>query len=295
MTKRLATVGDLVLDLVLDARLPAQADAHQTLKRLQFEAGGACTTVLAARNMGLDAAVLGTLGDDPQGQMLLDILNGAAVDTSALLIPDGSTTTTVVALTDTASGEHVFLGHYGFGDDIPFTDAARKTLAGADAVFIPGYTLVEARLAGLVAGVLGWLAEHDGRLYFDVGPFSRQLTRTQVDSVLARTAVLLLTEDEIPFVTAGARGLAAIRELRRRYPALTIALKLAAAGCRIMTGADEIHCPGFAVHAVDTVGAGGRLRRRIHLGRFAGVFAARLWHNRQRHGRGQRETRRGGA
>ncbi|MCY3832108.1 MAG: carbohydrate kinase family protein [Chloroflexi bacterium] len=263
MTKRLATVGDLVVDIVLDARLPVQADAHQTLKRLEFEAGGACTTVLAGRNMGLDVSVLGTVGDDSQGRMLLDLLSAAAVDTSALVIPERSTTTTVVALTDSARGDHVFLGHYGVGADIGFTERAERVLASADAVFIPGYTLVEARLTGLVDGVLDWLAAHESRLYFDVGPFARQLSLTQLDRVLALTDTLLLTKDEIPFVTAGAGGLAALRELRRRYPTLTIALKLAQAGCRIITGADEMHCPGFAVKVVDTVGAGDA---------FAGAF-----------------------
>lgn len=256
MTKRLVTVGDLVVDIILDARLPVQAKAHQTLKRLQFEAGGACTTVLAARNMGLDVAVLGTVGDDLQGRMLLDLLSAAAVDRSALVTAERSRTTTVLALTDTTRGEHVFLGHYGVGADIAFTERAERALASADAVFIPGYTLVEARLTGLVDGVLDWLAAHGSRLYFDVGPFARQLSSTQLDRVLALTNTLLLTEDEIPFVTAGAGGLAALRELRRRDPALTIALKLAAAGCRILTGAGEIHCPGFAVDVVDTVGAG---------------------------------------
>ncbi len=256
MPKRLVTVGDLVADLVLGARLPLQAERHQTAKTLRFEAGGACTTILAARNMGLAVAALGTVGADFQGRMLLDILNAAAVDTAALLIPPGSTTTTVLALTDTGQGQHVFVGHYGAGADIEFTSAAEARLKSADAVFIPGYTLVEARLSGLVDGVLDWLAEHDGRLYFDVGPFSRQLSRAQVNQTLAVCDTLLLTEDEIPFVADGARGLDACRRLCARYRNLTIVLKLAAAGCRILSRSLDLACPGFAVDAVDTVGAG---------------------------------------
>ena len=206
--------------------------------------------------MGMRVAVLGTVGDDLQGLLLLDILNAAAVDTSALVIPGRSTTTTVLALTDSEAGEHVFLGHYGVGADIPFIDAAEARLAAADAVFMSGYALVEERLAGLVDGVLDWLAKHERRLYFDVGPFSSQLSSAQVDRMLALTDTLLLTEDEIPFATAGGSGLAALRELRRRYPRLTVVLKLADAGCRILTGAEEIICPGFAIDVVDTVGAG---------------------------------------
>ena len=256
MPKRLVTVGDLVADLVLDARLPLQAQEHQTAKSLRFEAGGACTTILAARNMGLDVAALGAVGADFQGRMLLDILDAAAVDTTALLIPPESTTTTVLALTDAEQGEHVFIGHYGVGADIEFTSAADARLRSADAVFIPGYTLVEARLAPLVAGAFDWLAEREGRLYFDVGPFSRQLSRAQVNQALAVCDTLLLTEDEIPFVADGAGGIDACRRLCARHRSLTVVLKLADAGCRILSRSLDLACPAFAVDAVDTVGAG---------------------------------------
>ncbi|MDE2777625.1 MAG: carbohydrate kinase family protein [Chloroflexota bacterium] len=256
MAKRLVTVGDLVVDIVLDAVLPLHPNQHQTAKRLRFEAGGACTTILAARKMGLDIAALGTVGDDLQGRMLLDILDDAAVDTSALVIPPGSATTTVVALSDSGQGGHVFLGHYGEGADIDFTDVAEERLDASDAIFIPGYTLAEARLSPLVAGVCDWLAKQGGRFYFDVGPFARHLTQAQIDQVLSLCHILLLTEDEIPFVAEGALGLDACRRLCAQYAQLTIALKLGAAGCRIISRDLDLVCPGFTVDVVDTVGAG---------------------------------------
>ena len=40
-------------------------------------------------------------------------------------------------------------------------------------------------------------------LYVDVGPFMGQLEREQVERVLRLTDVLLLTEDEIAFVSGG--------------------------------------------------------------------------------------------
>ena len=53
MRKRLVTVGDLVFDFLLNVQLPVLADAHQDSPILELEPGGACTTLLAARNMGL--------------------------------------------------------------------------------------------------------------------------------------------------------------------------------------------------------------------------------------------------
>ncbi len=255
MPKRLVTVGDLVVDIVLDARLPVVAGAHQTAASLRFEAGGACTTILAARRMGLDVAALGALGDDLQGRFLRDRLAEAGVDVSALHCPPESTTTTVIALADTASGEHVFLGHYGAGSPTAMSDAARAQLERADAVFIPGYTLAENRLAGLTAVLMDWLAGRATPLYFDVGPFAGRAPPALLSRVLRRANTLLLTADEIPLVADGA-GLDGCRALLERFPKLTIVLKLAEAGCRVMTRGREIACPGFATAVVDTAGAG---------------------------------------
>ncbi len=256
MTKVLVTVGDLVVDLLLDVRLPVRADDHQMSPTLLLEPGGACSTILAARNLGLDVAALGAVGADFQGRMLLDIMAGVGVDTSALLMPTGSTTTTVVALADQEGGGHVFLGNYGKGPDIALTDAARAQLQRADVVFVPGYSLVEERLRPLIDGVLEFVNDSPTPLYVDVGPFMGQLERAMVERILGLTDVLLLTEDEIPFVSDGEAGIKACRRLLQRYPSLLIVLKLAEMGCRIMAPEIDMRCPGFPVAVIDTIGAG---------------------------------------
>ncbi|MCY4020447.1 MAG: carbohydrate kinase family protein [Chloroflexi bacterium] len=256
MIKRLVTVGDLVVDLLLDVRLPIAADEHQMSPTLLLEPGGACSTILAARNLGLEVAALGAVGADFQGRLLLDIMEAASVDTSALVAPAGSTTTTVIALADQTGGGHVFLGNYGEGPDIALTDAAREQLKRADVVFVPGYSLVEERLRPLIEGVLEFVNDSPTPLYVDVGPFLGQLERGKVERVLALTDVLLLTEDEIPFASDGETGIKACRRLLQRYPSLLIILKLAEQGCRIMGPELDIRCRGFPVAVVDTIGAG---------------------------------------
>ena len=245
-----------MLDLLLEARLPVAADAHQMSPGLLLEPGGACTTLLAARNLGLDAVALGTVGADFQGRMLLEILTEAGVDTSALVIPPKSTTTTVIALSDTDQSEHVFLGHYGVSPPIQFTDAAARQLEGADAVFIPGYSLVEARLNPLLEGVLGFMASSAAPLYIDVGPFLGQLQGKGVDRLLSAADVLILTDDEVRFVAAGENAIDACRRLLRSYPDLFIVLKRGAAGCQLLGRGLDCACAGFSVPVVDTIGAG---------------------------------------
>ena len=254
--KRLVTVGDLVLDMLLEARLPVEADAHQMSPSLLLEPGGACTTLLAARNFGLGAAALGTVGADFPGRMLLEILADAGVDVSALEIPPDSTTTTVIALSDIKKSQHVFLGHYGASPPIELSEAAVRQLERADAVFIPGYTLVEGRLDRLVDGVLEFMASSATPLYIDVGPFLGQLQQAGVDRVLAAANVLMLTEDEIRFVASGESDIDACRRLLRAYPDLFIVVKRGADGCHLLGRGLDCACAGFSVPVVDTIGAG---------------------------------------
>ena len=257
MTKRLVTVGDLVLDLLLDVQLPVAADAHQMSPTLLVEPGGACSTLLAARNLGLEVAALGAVGDDALGRMLADMMAGADIDTSALVILPDTTTTTVIALNDPQSLDHVFLGSYGESPPIPLTEAAMDQLKRADVVYIAGYSMVERRLDPLVDGVLGFAESADAPLCVDVGPFLGQLERTRVDRVLRATDMLLLTDDEIGFVTGGAGGVAACRRLLDAYPEMRIVLKRGAAGCHLLARDLDFACPGFpATAVVDTIGAG---------------------------------------
>lgn len=221
-----------------------------------MEPGGAGTTLLAARNLGLDAIALGAIGDDFHGEWLARILSAAGIDISALVIPPDSSTATVVALSEGRRDAHVFLGHYGQGPPITLTAAAARQLTSADAVFIAVYTLVEERLSPLVEGLLDFMANSEAPLVIDAGPFLGQLDDAGLARALAAADVLLLTDAEIRYVTAGATDADACRRLLAQYPELRIVLKRGAAGCRLLARDQDIVCPGFDVPVVDSIGAG---------------------------------------
>lgn len=258
MAKRLVTVGDVVVDILLETRLPVEADAHYMTPTLLIEPGGACSTLLAAQNLGLEAvAPLGAAGDDLHGRMLVDMLAEAGIDVSALVVPPNSSSTMVIALSDPQDPAHVFLGKYGDSPPIPLTAAAISQLERADVVYMSGYSVVERRLAPLVEGVLEFMETSETPFFVDVGPFLDQLDQAGVERVLRVADLLMLTDEEARFVAAGESELAACRRLLDSYPDLRIVLKRGAAGCHLLARDLDIACPGFpAAMVVDTIGAG---------------------------------------
>ena len=184
------------------------------------------------------------------------MLDDAGVDTSALLIPPESTTTTVFSLSDQQNGAHVFLGYNGRSPTIELSPTAREKLATADAVFMAGYSMVEQRMEPLNSAVMAFADQNDIPLYVDVGPSLGQLEQARVEEVLNAADVLMMTDDEIQFVTAGESDIDACRRLLERYPHVLIVVKLGAAGCHLLARDIDLPCAGFSVDVVDTIGAG---------------------------------------
>jgi len=255
-TKRydLAVLGDLVADIILPVTsLPLRADEHGWAEGLFTELGGACTTLVAARRMGLSVAALGMVGDDEYGLKILKMLDGEGVDVSHIFIPPERQTVLCVVITD-RDGQHVFLG---IKDDKPqerCPPAWQEIVCQARSVFTNGYTLLDMLDPGDVLSALQVARAAGIPIFFDPGPSVASLPPALLDPVLSTIDVLLLTADEAKHLTQ-ATGRDAARELQTWGPQVVV-LKMGAAGCIVAAGDELFRYPGFDVQVVDTVGAG---------------------------------------
>src|SRR5438552_1333395 len=86
---RFVAVGELLVDVVADG---SGHDAHIRLG----PAGSAFNAAVAAAAAGADATVVGTVGDDPGGRMILAELAARGVR-AEVTVADGSTGTFLIA------------------------------------------------------------------------------------------------------------------------------------------------------------------------------------------------------
>jgi sugar/nucleoside kinase (ribokinase family) len=253
--RRIVALGDLVLDLITEARLPILPGQHQETPPIRPEPGGGCNFLIAGAHLGAQMSAVGAVGADMFGQVLIDVLREEGVDTSAVFRAPASTTAVIYDLIDPATRLHTFIGGYATGDVMPFDDAARGQIMLADAVFLQGYTLLERQLPTMVDAALACARQHDTPCYFDVGPPSRAVPTARLRAVLAQMSCVMLTEDELPIIAPDLDEDAAVASLFALGVG-TVVLKRGGRGCSVFTPDNRIAAPGLAVNVVDTVGAG---------------------------------------
>lgn len=265
MTRHVVSVGDLVLDVIMPVRLPVLPGAHQEIHGHRVEPGGAANFMIAARRMGLHVSAAGAVGSDVFGQHILATLEAEGVDVGCVSVLAQATSTLVIVLTDQQSGAHTFVGSYGNSAEAPYPPELDRRIQQADALFIEGYTLADQRTAMLGLRTIDEAQACGVPVYLDVGPFMGSAQPQHVQRAVAGTAVLLMTEDELPFVTGE-------RDRDRAYQGLlaqgphTLVVKHGEQGCTVITPDGRAYVPGYPVRAViDTVGAGDC---------FAGAFLA---------------------
>lgn len=250
----LVVLGDLVADIILPVNsLPLRPNEHDWADGLHTELGGSCTTLVAARRVGLSVAALGMVGSDDYGASVLEMLAAEGIATAHVVVPEDRKTVLCVVITD-KEGQHVFLG---IKDDKPqercppsWQDVVRR----ARSVFTTGYTLLDMLDAEDVLSTLAAARAAGVSVFFDPGPSITALPAGMLQRVLSTTDVLLLTGEEAQHITE-AQGADAARELQARGPN-TVVLKLGAGGCIVAHGDEQVRHHGFDVEVVDTVGAG---------------------------------------
>ena len=214
----------------------------------QHIGGNAANTSIALAMLGVPVRAMAAVGPDDSGRFVLDKLQRAGVDTSAVRTLDGASAATVGLIND--AGNRLFFHRPGvdgpaFAAPLDFTPLLLDGMAHyhlASLFILPNFrphapaTLARARAAGLTTSLdTNW--DPRGEWLRALGP------------CLPGLDFLFMNEDEARMAGETPAGILA-RGVR------TFVLKLGPRGCAIYTAAGEALVPAFDVPVVDTTGAG---------------------------------------
>lgn len=208
---------------------------------VQFIGGCALNTGVYLRRGGIETSYVGAVGDDAEGQFIIERLRGEGLDLSHLHIVPGKTAVTRVLV---EGGERVFLSEdLGVGENFP--------LSAEDAEFIAQHTLAHFYICGFGWELLPELHARGVRLSFDFSSPERY-SEEQLQAYLPWLEYVFFSGAHLAS-DAAARDFAAA--MKQDTPALVV-VTLGARGSLAYDGKQFYRQDAVPVEVVDTLGAG---------------------------------------
>ncbi len=264
-------LGELVIDMIPAGR--SGADALYAARP-----GGAPGNVAAGiAGLGLRAAMVSKVGPGRLGELLIETLAGAGVDTRAILRAGVETTALAIVSLD-ASGERDFaLYREGCADaSLAAGEIDRAVIRGSRLLHVGSLSLgtpvsAEAqRFAIALAREAGALISADPNLRPAVWRDREAMLATGREAV-ASADIVKISEEELAALSGIEERGAAVRALW--HPRLKVmAVTSGAGGADLFTAGSHVTVPGFAVDVVDTVGCGDAFTASL----LAGLLASDL-------------------
>ena len=250
---KILNIGSLNLDYVY--AVPHFVEAGETLlaaRRDVYAGGKGLNQTVAAARAGAEVYHGGAVGAD--GDMLLELLQAAGADVSAVARAEAPTGHAIIQVSPQGENAIIILG----GANRAVTT---ETVAAAlDKVSAGDILLLQNEINGL-ADIIRRAAKKGLRILFNPAPMESSVKALPLELL----DTLIVNEGE-------GRALAGdMAALRWAYPKQRILLTQGSRGASLWTGAELLFQPAFPVKAVDTTAAGD-----CFLGYYAAALAEEL-------------------
>jgi ribokinase len=251
----LLVFGDLNMDMI------GRVDAWPTpggeclCPQLELHCGGVgANCALAIAPWGIHVRLLGCVGQDRFGDLLLDALGKIGVDIRGVQRSSRSLTG-LLYINVTPDGQRTFFGSRGANQ---FMDPARvhaSSLLSSRAAHLVGYSFLNPGPEKMARQILRQFHSRGKWVSLDVGMEPAKRIPQKILRLLPQVDLLFVSSEEAA-VLAGQSNAGKSFLQFQRAGAKEIVIKLGKLGCLISEGGLLREVPSFAVRAVDSTGAG---------------------------------------
>ncbi len=243
-------IGALNVDKIYRVpRIGREGEELPVLEALEAPGGSAANTIVALSRLGLSTGFIGTIGDDSDGNFILNDLEREGVNTECIERVKEHTGV-IIALVD-EKGERTMYAYPGANDTFKVKDFNLKCAKNADYLHLSSFVGETSFLSQLE------LLENieDRKVSFAPGMlYAKYRCLLELRDIIARSKIIFLNREETFHLTGnqykkGAKDLIMMG-------AEMVAVTLGKEGCYIRTKEKEIKVEAEEVKVVDTTGAG---------------------------------------
>jgi ribokinase len=251
----LLVFGDLNVDVIGRVDAWPAPGGECLCPQLELHCGGVgANCALAIAPWGINVRLLGCVGQDRFGDLLLDTLRKTRVDIRGVQ-RSSRALTGLLYINVTRDGQRTFFGSRGANQ---FVDPARVSsglLKQCGAAHLVGYSFLNPGPEKMARRILRQFHSQGKWASLDVGMEPAKRIREKILHLLPQVDLLFVSSDEAALLTGRSNTHKSFLQFQKAG-AKEIVMKLGKRGCLISDRGILREVPSFAVRVVDSTGAG---------------------------------------
>ena len=257
MSSRVLSLGVHIVDVLgRPIAAPPIAGGRHLMEDVRITAAGtAAGTSADLAKLGVETAVLGAIGDDHLGELLVGMLGSHGVDTTRLARKPGLQTSVSILLIGADGERHTVLRLPGANSHLSLEDIDFEAIAQAELLHIGGADVLGDFAGAPLVEVMAYARSHGVLTSLDVLGECDERTAERLAPALRHANYFLPNADQLSGITGCDEPAEAARVLRRLGVSCVVAT-LGAEGSLVSSDDDEVFLPAFDVPVVDTTGCG---------------------------------------
>jgi sugar/nucleoside kinase (ribokinase family) len=234
---------------------PLEGGRHMVDEVRITAAGTAAGTAADLSKLGVDTVVLGAIGDDHLGELLVHMLTSSGVDASRLARKPGLQTSVSILMIGDDGERHTVLRLSGANSRLTLDDLDFDAIAEADLLHVGGVDVLGDFAGEPLVEVMAFARSRGVPTSLDVLGTCDKRTAERLAPALGHARYFMPNADQL-------MGLAGCNEPSEAAAALRcmgvecVVATLGAEGSLVSSDDRDIHLPAFDVPVVDTTGCG---------------------------------------
>jgi ribokinase len=251
----LLVFGDLNMDVIGRVDAWPVPGGECLCPQLELHCGGVgANCALAIAPWGINVRLLGCVGQDRFGDLLLDTLRKTGVDVGSVQRSSRSLTG-LLYINVTPDGQRTFFGSRGANQFMDPPQVPASSLLSSTAAHLAGYSFLNAGPEKIARQILRQFHSRGKWVSFDVGMEPSKRIPQKILRLLPQVDLLFVSSEEAAILTGQSNARKSFLQFQRAG-AKEVVMKLGKRGCLISDGGILREIPSFAVRAVDSTGAG---------------------------------------
>lgn len=248
------TFGDLCADLIINGKdvVPEFGQKEKLLDDYFIEMGGSCSIFACqTAKLGLRTALVGKLGKDQYGKLVLDTLKDAGVTTEYITTDEGLKTGLSIALNTV--DDRAILTYNGTIDEVGREDISAELLSSVRHLHIGSYFLMK-KIQPHYPEIINKLKKAGATISLDTNWDPDERWDSGLWDILPLIDIIFANDNEARAITGENNADIAVKKLRETVPIVVV--KKGKDGAVAYEG-DKIYAvPAIDVPKKDAVGAG---------------------------------------